>query len=271
MLVIVMHNKREYLEALVKLMRREGISDATVIEKKNIGVRLIGMHSSIIFHKGNLLSIYDKAFVAVIRDEERIKRLINLIETDPDLLFLNTEDKGFICTLPFHYLKNFELESLPQRGELKMKVTDYLDEIHMELNLKASSKEEAIKNLGVLLKNSDAILSYDVFIKDVFEREMLNTTGIGHNIAIPHARTDAVNDFVIAFGRIPNGLEFGSLDKMPVKLIFLMGTPKEKGLNSYLKILSSLTRRLGKESFREQLLNASNPGGIIEIFKNSER
>ena len=271
MLVIVMHNKRDYLEALVKLMRREGVNDATVIEKKDIGVRLIGMHASIIFHKGNLLSAYDKAFVAVIRDEEKVKSLIDLIETDPALLFLNMEDKGFICTLPFHYIKNFELESLMQKEEFKMKVTDYLKENQMDLNLIASSKEDAIKKLGILLQNTKAVSDYDGFIKDVFERESLNTTSIGHYIAIPHARTNTVKDFVIAFGRVTDGLEFGSLDKKLVKLIFLMGTPKEKGLNSYLKILSSLTRRLDKESFREQLLNASTPKEIIEIFKKVER
>ena len=152
-----------------------------------------------------------------------------------------------------------------------MKVTDYLKESQMDLNLIAANKEDAIKKLGLLLQKTKAVSDYDGFIKDVFERESLNTTGIGHYVAIPHARTNTVKDFVIAFGKIANGLEFGSLDKKPVKLIFLMGTPKEKGLNDYLKILSSLTRRLDKESFREELLNASTPEEIIEIFKKAER
>lgn len=217
------------------------------------------------------MSAYDKAFVAVIRDEEKVKSLIELVETDLSLLFLNMEDKGFICAFPFHYIKNFELESLMQKEELKMKVTDYLKENQMDLNLIASSKEDAIKKLGGLLRGAEAVSDYDGFIKDVFERESLNTTGIGHYIAIPHARTNAVKDFVIAFGRVADGLEFAALDKKPVKLILLMGTPKEKGLNGYLRILSSLTRRLDKESFREQLLNASTPKEIIEIFKKVER
>ncbi len=151
-----------------------------------------------------------------------------------------------------------------------MKVTDYLKESQMDLNLIASSKEDAINKLGVLLKNSKTISDYDRFIRNVFERESLNTTGIGHYIAIPHARTNTVKDFVIAFGRVADGLEFDALDKKPVKLIFLMGTPREKGLNSYLKILSFLTRCLDKGSFREQLLNASTPKEIIEIFKSIE-
>jgi len=151
-----------------------------------------------------------------------------------------------------------------------MKVADYLKESQMDLNLMVSGKEEAINKLGGLLKNTNLVSDCDGFIKEVFERESLSTTGIGHYIAIPHARSNMVKDLVIVFGRAIQGLEFGSLDKKPVKLIFLMGTPKEKGLNDYLKVLSTITRRLDKESFREQLLNASTPKEVIEIFRNVE-
>jgi len=57
MLVIVMHNKRKYLEALVKVIKREGVNDATIIEKKDIGVSLIGMHASIIFLMENIFEV----------------------------------------------------------------------------------------------------------------------------------------------------------------------------------------------------------------------
>jgi len=270
MLMIVMHNNQKYLQILSALMRKEQVNDLAIIEKEKIGTRLIGMQASIVFHKGSLLNAYNKALVAVAEGEEKAKELMELMESNPTLMFQNMEDKGFICTVPFRYISDVKSDTISKEEELKMKVTDYLKESQMELNLTAPSKEDAIKKLGVLLKNSNAISDYENFIKDVFERESLNTTGIGHFIAIPHARTNAVKDFVIAFGRVAEGLEFGSLDKNPVKLIFLMGTPKEKGLNGYLKILSSLTRRLDKESFREQLLNASSPKEVIEIFKKVE-
>jgi len=151
-----------------------------------------------------------------------------------------------------------------------MKISDYLNENQMDLNLEASCKKDAIKKLGDLLKKTNAISDYDKFVQDVFERESLSTTGIGNTIAIPHTRTDTVKDFIIAFGKVPNGLDFDALDKKPVKLIFLMGTPKEKGLKDYLKILSSLTRHLDKEPFRVQLLNASTAKEIMEIFRKVE-
>ena len=104
MLTIVMHNRQDYLASLISLAKKNDIADAKIIDKKDIGVRLIGESANFVFHKGNLLTAYDKAFVAVIRDEKKVKRLLDLIENDAELNLLNLEDKGFICTLPFDSL-----------------------------------------------------------------------------------------------------------------------------------------------------------------------
>lgn len=152
-----------------------------------------------------------------------------------------------------------------------MKIKDYLKEDRMSLNMKARTKEEAVKELSTLLKNAPEISDFDLFLKDVFERESLKTTGIGSELAIPHARTDAVKSFVIAFGRSAEGVEFDSLDGKPAKLIFLMGTSKGKNLNGYLEILARLTRLLQHESFRKALLQASSPKEIIDEFNKIEK
>jgi mannitol/fructose-specific phosphotransferase system IIA component (Ntr-type) len=88
-------------------------------------------------------------------------------------------------------------------------------------------------------------------------------------IALPHARSEYVDSFVIAIGRVKDGVNFGSLDGEPVRLVFLMGTPKEK-VQSYLKLLAHLTRLLKRESVRSLLFEAETPEEIIEIFKKEE-
>lgn len=272
MLVIVMHNNQEYLQSLSQIAKREGITDFTIVKNKGIGMRLIGGNTSFIFTKGKVLDAYEKAFVAVVRGEEKIKHFLDVIENNSDLDMSNIEDKGFICTVPFHYIEYIGLESVSHKEEeMKMRIVDFLKEDRITLKLKAGDKEEAIKEMACLLGNAKEVIDFDLFLKDVFERESLNTTGIGEHIAIPHARTDAVKDFVIAFGRASEGIEFNSLDKKPAKFIFLMGTPKEKGLNSYLKILAHLTRLLKRESFKEALIKASGPKEVIEEFRKVEK
>jgi len=139
------------------------------------------------------------------------------------------------------------------------------------MNLEAQTKEEAIKEVANLIKDAPEIIDFESFVKDIFDREALATTAIGSQVAIPHARSDNVKNFVIAFGRSREGIDFNALDNKPVKLIFLMGTPKEEGINDYLKILAHLTRLLQKETFRESLLKAKSPEEIIEEFEKVER
>jgi len=152
-----------------------------------------------------------------------------------------------------------------------MRISDYLKEEMICLNLKATEKGEAIRELGSFIRKAEEINNYEMFLKDVVEREKLTTTGIGDGVALPHARTDAVTRFVLAFGRSESGVEFESLDRKKAKLIFLMGTPKTAGLDQYLVLLAHLTRLLKGESFRESLLKAKSPGEIIDIFKNFEK
>jgi fructose-specific phosphotransferase system IIA component len=152
-----------------------------------------------------------------------------------------------------------------------MKIGDYLKEERMLLDLKAQEKEGAIRELSVVLKDSREVIDFDTFLKDILERERLCTTGIGKAIGLPHARTDAVKDFIIAFGRSKEGIRFNSLDGKRVKLIFLMGTPKSRQLSVYLKALAHLSRLLQKEYFRESLLSAATSSEIIDIFKKEEK
>jgi len=151
-----------------------------------------------------------------------------------------------------------------------MKVSPFLKEERIILELKAKTKEEAIKEIAYLLKNAPEITNFDGFLNDIFEREKIGSTGIGKEIAIPHARTDNVKEFVIAIGRCKEGIEFQAIDKKPVKLIFLMGTPKEEGLDEYLKILAHLTRLIDKDSFRSSLFSAKTAKEIIDIFRSVE-
>lgn len=271
MLVIVMHNNRSYLEFILQLARRDNVGDATIITGKNVGSRLIGPTTSFTYSKGKVLAAYDKAFVAAIKGQDKTRLFIDHIERDTILEKLNVDDKGFLCTVPFQYIKQIELElAKKEEANTTMKVTDFLTKDKILLDVTSRTKDDAIKEIAAVLKDSKKIRDYDQFLKDVFEREALNTTGIGNAVAIPHARTDAVSDFVMAYGCIKQGMEFHSVDGKPVKFIFLMGTPKNKGLNEYLQLLAYLTRLLNKSDFQQALLNAAGPEEVIKLFGDME-
>lgn len=151
-----------------------------------------------------------------------------------------------------------------------MRISDYLKKERIDLGFKVSgTKEDIITSLAQVLKKAREVEDFDKYLSEVFEREELGTTGIGFGLALPHARTDAVNNIVVRAARIDEGVDFKSLDGEPVKLIFLMGTPKSE-VQNYLKILSNLTRLLKKELFRTALLESKTPEEFIDIFKREE-
>jgi hypothetical protein len=106
MLIIVMHNNQDYLDHLTQLAQRQGIKDFTVIKKERIGVRLIGGDATFTFTRGRMLDAYEKAFVAVVSGEEKIRHFLGTIEQDSYLDMINVQDRGFVCAIPFQHIKD---------------------------------------------------------------------------------------------------------------------------------------------------------------------
>ena len=151
-----------------------------------------------------------------------------------------------------------------------MTVSDYLREKVCLLDLKATNKESAIKEIAEVLASTGKIIDQEAFIKDVLEREELGSTGIGNNVGIPHARTKAVKGFIIGFGRSTSGIEFKALDGEKVNLIFLMGADPSE-LNLYLRILAELSKLLMSSAFREALISANSAAEVIAAVKKFEK
>ncbi len=268
MLLVVMHNNDEYIDRVTQLAESEDIKDFTVVEGKDIGLRLIGGTANFVFSTGKVIDAYEKAFVAVVKGRKVLKHFLNVLEHDSRLEILNLQTRGFVCAVPFHYIMSLKFESPERKKKItETEIANFLQTDRILLDMKSSNKKEAIEELAYLLENAEEISDFDAFINDVFKRESLITTGIGNYVAIPHARTDAVNDIVVAFGRSLGGIEFDALDKKPAKFVILIGTPKSKGLNIYLRILAHVTRLLKKQDFQKLILAASNPEEIIEEFR----
>jgi mannitol/fructose-specific phosphotransferase system IIA component (Ntr-type) len=97
-------------------------------------------------------------------------------------------------------------------------------------------------------------------------REQTMSTGIGFGIAIPHASSDRVNRVVAAFGRSKHGIEFGSLDNVPVQFIVMFVVPKDQ-FQIHLRTLAAIAKFLNDRGVRERLTVAESPNDILKIFQ----
>ncbi|HAX49564.1 MAG TPA: PTS sugar transporter subunit IIA [Ignavibacteria bacterium] len=151
-----------------------------------------------------------------------------------------------------------------------MKISDILSTDVIAVNLDTADKEDAIKKVIDLAAKSGKILDVEKVSKTIFEREKLVSTGVGKGFAIPHGKTDAIQDVVAAFAITKEPIDFDSIDGEPVRYIFLL-IGKENLLNTHIKLLSRISRLMNKDEFREKLLDAANAEEVLTIFKEEEK
>jgi mannitol/fructose-specific phosphotransferase system IIA component (Ntr-type) len=124
------------------------------------------------------------------------------------------------------------------------------------LDLHASSGEDAVRLLHARLAESDGVADAPRFLADLLARMQLGPVCIADEIALPHARTEAVNRIVIAVGRAKEGIFFDT-QHPHVRLAFLIGTPKDAA-TEYLRIVAALSRLLRNGAIRENLMTAAD-------------
>lgn len=127
-----------------------------------------------------------------------------------------------------------------------------------------STKNDVIDKLTALASESGYTDDLDMLRNDVRIREETAPTDFGNLIAIPHARSNAVNQEFVAFCSLKSPLIWNNRD---VQLVFLIGVPQSNVDNVHLKMLATLSRHLIDADFRESLLNVHDKEVIVDILE----
>jgi len=148
-----------------------------------------------------------------------------------------------------------------------MKLSAFTDRKLVNLNVSSGTKEEVIGRMTDLLSRSKKVTDADAFLNDVLAREELVSTGVGYGVAFPHAKSKAVRDVVFAFGRTTAAVDFGALDGNPVRLVFLIGAPKEQEPSRlYLNLMAHMSFLMKDEGNRELLLSTDSVDDVLGLF-----
>ena len=150
-----------------------------------------------------------------------------------------------------------------------MKITDILKKEHIIENLVSTDKESTIDELSSFLKDKGMVSNKETLQSALMEREALGSTGIGENVAIPHAKISAIDQIVTVFGRSIKGIEFDSLDKKPVHFIYLVLAPMNSS-GQHLKVLARISRLLKNKSLRESIISATEANQIYAIIADED-
>jgi Kef-type K+ transport system membrane component KefB/mannitol/fructose-specific phosphotransferase system IIA component (Ntr-type) len=134
------------------------------------------------------------------------------------------------------------------------------------LDLRARSREEALDQLLALCARSGAVNDPDEARRAVFARERECAAGIESGVALPHARTTAVDRLVCAFGICRDGVDFGAPDGQPARLLAMVLAPPSATAD-YARLMGVLTRAMDAEG-RAALLAAKSSQEVLAVLAN---
>ena len=146
-------------------------------------------------------------------------------------------------------------------------VKSFLIELIKKANfveIEESDKFEVLKKMIEQSPLDNVLEDKKDFLKKLIEREKMVSTGIGNKVAVPHTHSDKVKDYFIIIGYSKNGIDFDSIDGIPVNLFILIGTPgKDPERRIYLKILSEISKMI-KNTKDVSLLSSKE--NVLKLF-----
>lgn len=155
-----------------------------------------------------------------------------------------------------------------------MKFSSYLDPNFVFTDLKGRTPEEIIEEMVEKIGEKDKkVKASQVSIQEaIIRREKEISTGIGSGIAIPHARIENFNDFIVAIGLLDNPIESeiaATHQKDKVDLVFLIISDVLKNKN-ILKVMSAVSKlALRQTELLEKIRKERNPKKVIEYFQEA--
>lgn len=140
---------------------------------------------------------------------------------------------------------------------------------NIKLNMTARTKEEVIEELTDLLTQDGAVTNKEDFIRDVWLREELGSTGFENHIAIPHGKSSGVSRTALAIGRTQHAIPWETMDGSDVRCVILFAVCLVDQNATHIRLLAQVSGSLADEDIIAKLLVESDPHKIIALF-NSE-
>jgi nitrogen PTS system EIIA component len=149
-----------------------------------------------------------------------------------------------------------------------MVITKFIRKNSVIPDMTAKTKADALRELVDVLFDKKDVEQADTAYDQILARESTESTGIGHGIAVPHARVTGLKGIECAVGRIPKGLDFMAIDREPVHLVFLICYPPNEQ-TKYLNFIATVAKLLREPAHLETMLKATTADEMYEILESA--
>ena len=151
-----------------------------------------------------------------------------------------------------------------------MKILDYLKKENIKIwDSQNLHKNDVLNELINIVLPVCPQLDKEDALKQLNEREKIGSTGVGRGVAIPHCRVQTCREALVALIILEHPVDYNSLDGKPVKLFFMIITPKEK-VNLHLRFLARVSRILRDNQLRDDLFDCRDRDKVHKILQEYE-
>ena len=150
-----------------------------------------------------------------------------------------------------------------------MRITDLLKKQGIRIGVSVKDKADAIETLVALHEKCGNLKDRAAFKEGILKREEMGTTAIGMEIAIPHAKSEAVKAPALAAITVPSGVDYGSPDGDPCKLLFMIAATTDGDV--HLEVLARMMQMLMDMDFTAKLKAAKNADEFLKLIDEKEK
>ncbi len=153
-----------------------------------------------------------------------------------------------------------------------MKLSDFLVREAILVDLQATGKEEAVREIVRSLHDAGRLAESEIdsVSRAILSREELGSTGIGQGVAVPHTRHPTVDRLIGTVALSRKGVDFAALDGEPVDILFLLVSPPNQP-GDHLRALENISRHLKDGRFVNFLRQAKTRPQIIELLDEADQ
>ena len=153
-----------------------------------------------------------------------------------------------------------------------MRLGDFILEEAIISDLAAETRDEALAEIVRSVVQAGCIEpdTVDSVMEALLRREEIGSTCIGHGVAIPHAKHEAVRQLVGAYAHSSRGVDFASFDGTPVRAVFLLLWP-EGVIGPHLEAIATVSQALRRDGFLGRLMDATDKKAIVDLFAEADR
>jgi mannitol/fructose-specific phosphotransferase system IIA component (Ntr-type) len=149
--------------------------------------------------------------------------------------------------------------------EKSVRLGDFLrkEDVHLDVSgtTQLEVMRELVSSLGLDAERSSALL------KAIQRRESMESTALGHGVAVPHCRSSGLDRVHVAFGRPRQPVPWGAMDGQPVRYVFLLAAPHVSP--DYLPALAKIAHLVNNPDFRRRLDELQSADAFYQVLADA--